>query len=422
MANPEKITVTELNEIISNTIKNMDQNKNMIVVGEVSGPKNSGRHTYLTLKDFKSSIDVKFWNKQLDQNEYKHGDNVEIHGKIDYYVPYGRMNFIGKNIIKKDGMGTIHSQYELTKETYMKKGYFDNRKDVPRVMKNIGVITAKTGAAMHDFIKVLKNNHFNGNVFFYDALVQGTRCPDSVSEGINFFNTSFSPSQEFNHENGVTVDINIDDMTDENENDVEVDVVIVMRGGGETSDLMGFSDPKILEALYKSKRYTISSIGHEVDNMLSDYVANCSVGTPSMAGDLICKHTKQQMNKIHDVERNVQIHKQMILNSLYSIRQEVTKIESQLRDPIEIIRNKIYMIENNTKRKILSNLEDYRNKNKRIIDKIALHDSGDVLKNGFCIIVSEDGNIIKKSKDIFGKNVKLIHETGEYFVNIKKII
>ena len=125
-----KITVTELSTTIADAIRD-NIKKSITVVGEVSNPKIKGRHTYLTLKDAQSSIEVKFWGRQIKDSEAKHGDNVEITGKVEYYSPYGSMNFIGKQI-EKVGIGSIHAQYEKTRLEYQKKGYFDNKKPMPK--------------------------------------------------------------------------------------------------------------------------------------------------------------------------------------------------------------------------------------------------------------------------------------------------
>lgn len=481
-----KVTVTELNNTIADAIKN-GVKRFITVVGEVSNPKVKGRHTYLTLKDSHSSIDVKFWGRQIKASEAKHGDNVEITGRIEYYVPYGSMNFIGKKI-EKVGIGSIHAQYEKTRKEFQKKGYFDNKKPMPKSIRNIGVVTAETGAALQDFIRVLRNNNFSGGVFVYDAWVQGPRCPESVTAGVKFFDTPFYVNVDNRVSNNITDQISEDTSTDsdkksvkvvkgvkeskflevsddesidpfasdfdgeismnseshdmsidsDNDSDmdqieeeldelddeyeqIEVDVVVITRGGGSFEDLMGFSHPTVLEAVYRSKRYTISSVGHEIDDMLSDFVANCAVGTPSMAGDIISKTCSDGMEKLHEIEKSVMRYRQDIVSRLYALRQNVVRIENGLEDPIKKILKKVEDIQNESRNSIWKSLKRYSKKNRRILERINKHDCTGLLKNGFSVLVSGNGQIIKDETHLFDGVVKLIHETGEYEVKLVRV-
>jgi exonuclease VII large subunit len=491
-----KVTVTELGNSISQAIRD-GVKRTLTVVGEVSNPKVKGQHTYLTLKDAYSSIDVKFWRRQIKDSEAKHGDNVEITGKVEYYAPYNSMSFIGKEI-EKVGIGSIHAQYEKTRKEYEKKGYFDNKKSMPKSIKNIGVVTAETGAALQDFIRVLRNNKFSGRVFVYDAWVQGPRCPDSVAAGVKFFDSPFYVNVDNRISNNITdqisddsnssdrkvdkvakMDIDVDESSDDDSIDpfdpkfyggknvdiesergyesdgsseedeldddeladgeqleeklenieelqdefeqVAVDVVVVTRGGGSFEDLMGFSHSTVLEAIHKSKRYTISSVGHEIDDMLSDFAANCAVGTPSMAGDIISKTCSDGYEKLHEIEKAIMRYRQEIVRKLYSIRQDVVKIENGLEDPIKKVIKTIEGIQSHSKNLIWKSIKRYSRKNRTIQERISHHDSATLLKNGFSVLVGSDGIIIKDESQLFDQKIKLIHETGNYEVRIVRI-
>lgn len=480
--NMHKITVSELNDSIVSTI-NAHHKKTVIVVGEVSNPKVSGNNTYLTLKDSCTSINVNFFGMKLG-SEVDHGSNVEVTGVLNYYAPRGTLGLNGKKI-EKVGAGSIHARYEQIREEFQKKGYFNNKKAIPSKISNIGVVTAAQGAALQDFIRVLRNNNFDGAIYIYDATVQGPRCPDSVVAGIKFFDSPFydavdaddakdndadtedsdadtedakdtddsedtdaisvSDADSFDPFNDNKVDkpnkprktdntdntYNTDklenaDKSDQPDNSkpkefaqIEVDVVVVMRGGGSFEDLMGFSDPKVLEALYRSKRYTISSVGHEVDSMLCDFVSNCSVGTPSMAGDVISKAYASSFNKLHDVEKQLMMIKQSILSKLYNTRQEIQKLESGLTDPVAEVMQRISDIQREAESRIKLHLAEYSKALRNIVSRIVYHDASSMLSNGFSVLVGLDGRIIKDA-DLFGRPLKLIHGTGEYTIVIQK--
>jgi exonuclease VII large subunit len=500
----KKITVSELNNTITNAIRD-NISKQIVVVGEISNPKVSGNHTYFTLKDSSSSINVAFWGRQITPAEARHGDNVEVTGMVDFYSRSGNVSFIGKNL-EKVGIGSIHAQYEKIRDTYQKKGYFNNKKDIPLKIRDIGVITAEKGAALQDFIRVLRNNNFDGRIFVYNAIVQGPRCADSVASGIKFFDEPFYISIDNRIDNNITdrvsesdrdndsIDLNgyrestdthnmnpdiyedsdseysIDPFShgmrvkrdnvvkedwikedgikedwikedgikeDDSDNDnnyscdnknktdtadqyeqIEVDIVVITRGGGSFEDLMGFSDPKVLDSLYKSKRYTISSVGHEIDDMLSDFVANCAVGTPSMAGDVVSKTCAHIHEKLHEIEKNLIFAKQRLFKQLYSMRQEIVHIETNLEDPIKKVQKRLEDIRMTAKNSMWKSIKIYLKKNKAFVDRLAVHDHRALLKNGFSVIVDSNGMIVKDSKNLFDKDLRLIHETGEYVIKI----
>src|ERR1700722_847607 len=106
-------TVTEISQNIKDILNSEFKNKTIVIVGEISNLKYSGRHTYLTLKDENSSINVAFWNDLIKENE--NGDNVEITGKIDFYTKTSNINLIGKGI-KNIGIGVLHTKYEQIRE------------------------------------------------------------------------------------------------------------------------------------------------------------------------------------------------------------------------------------------------------------------------------------------------------------------
>ena len=268
----EELTVSELSNNIKYVLDNKFKNKTLKVIGEISGISIRGQNTWLKLKDNTTTLDVVFWRSCLSN---RNGDNVEITGKVSYWSKSSQLKFVGEDI-KQFGVGDLHQQYEDLKAKYEKAGYFNNRKPLPQSVKNIGVITSGAGAALHDFLYVLKKNNFSGNVYVYDCIVQGSKCPSSVAKGINFFNKQFTVN-------------NLSDSEEEIDTDIKhtIDLIVVTRGGGSLEDLMGFSHKKVIESIYKSKKYVISAVGHEVDNMLSDSVANYRAPTPSVAGEVV---------------------------------------------------------------------------------------------------------------------------------------
>ena len=431
-------TVSEINSLIKNVITNEFKNRHITVRGEISGIQISGRHTYLTLKDNDTAISVNFWNMCL-KNE--HGENVEISGKIDYYTKMGKISLIG-NAIKNIGIGNLHNIYEKIKLEYEGKGYFNNSKTLPKIIKNVGVITSKTGAAIDDFIYILKKNHFFGNIYIYDCKVQGDDCPQSVSNAINYFN-------------GIN----------------NIDALVITRGGGSFEDLIGFSNKLVLDAIYKSNKYTISAIGHERDHMLSDYIANYRAPTPSIAGEVISKIHEQKCNRINAIEYNILTIKNDIFKKIYEYKNLLNRKKQKIMDPYQntiykiniimkqlrshikstfnIYKQKIAKIDTQLKTQLnpkndyekllnqkILRLNNITNKLKIIIrNDINIYNSNlnnckvilnknnikDILKTGFALITNINNELIDDINNIFNKDVILIHSTGKIKVKIINI-
>jgi len=459
----ESYTVTELNDLIRESLNDKFKYQQITVTGEVSNVKHSGRHSFFTLKDNSTQLSVAFWGSNIDN---RHGDNVEVVGKIEFYTKNGNINLIGSSI-KITGIGSLHTEYEKIKSEYDKKGYFDNRKPLPESVKRVGVVTSEGGAALQDFLYVLEQNKFDGEVYIYDCIVQGNKCPGSVSAGIKFFNSSFystfNDNQNSNGHDGrdgrddedtendkakKNNSLNDDDDDDDDfdpflivpennyspntkakrkkntynddSDEVEVDLIVVTRGGGSFEDLMGFSHPKIIEAIFASNKYIISAVGHEVDTMLSDYVANYRAPTPSIAGEVVCginNNSKRQMIELENLVKNI---KHEMIQTLYKYKKTLKRINCSIEDPTKQLITKLNTIESMVKYHIKTKLSSYESRISSIKETVESNDIGKMLENGFVLFVDKKDDIITSIDDVIEKEVKMIHHSGRYDITIKK--
>lgn len=382
----KKYTVSQLSNLIKKTLNDEFKN-NIHVTGEISNLKKSGQHVFITLKDDTAVISVAFWNQSIN---HKNGDNVSIIGKIDYYGKNNNINLVGKTI-EMIGIGSLHTQYENLKNKYNQMGYFDNRKELPVSAKNIGVITALGGAALQDFLHVLEKNNYSGNISIYDCSVQGPRCPETVSDGIKYFDT------------------------------LDIDIIIITRGGGSTEDLMGFSDPRIIEAIHESKHYTISAVGHQIDNMLSDFVANYRAPTPSIAGEIVAKIDNGVYEKFYELENRIQQINHTLRNKLYTYSQNIIELKNQIIDPSIEIDNKLNQLMEHSYKHIHDKLSKYLQKINNFRATVSLTDSQSFLNQGFNLFLNKNGSIVTSINQILDKNITLVHSSGNYLVSVQKI-
>jgi exonuclease VII large subunit len=453
----ETYTVTELSNVIKQVVHSEFKGKIISVTGEISNTKRSGKHTYLTLKDDGASISVAFWGNSLDN---PNGDYVEITGKIDYYARSGYINLIGSKI-KSIGIGAIYAEYEKLKQEYEKKGYFNNKCDPPKSVKRIGVVTSDTGAALQDFIYALKNKGFAGDVYVYDCIVQGPKCPSSVAAGIKFFNSPFycqlirnqqsnNEDNENNEDNddaddSLSIDTiikssasafrsastnlksnhlyqNNDDDDTNVDTEVEVDLIIITRGGGSFEDLMGFSDPRVIDSIYNSKKYTVSAVGHEIDSMLSDYVANHREPTPSFAGDFVCRICDNRKKKLEHIEAKISSTKHDLLQTLYKYKNCMKRIDMSIENPAVAVELKLNDIYKGALSHINHTLRECSERMNVIREKIESNDISKILGKGFVAITNNKGNIMTEINDIVSNpTVYITNSSGKYKITIQKV-
>ncbi len=370
----DTLTVTELNILLKDSIKKFPKVK---VKGELSGFRGKYNNTiYATLKDDISSINIIRFKATED---IKNGDKLIVSGGIDFYSKTGDIKLIC-NSIEVEGEGDIFKRLELIKKKYEEKGYFDNKKPFPQI-KNIGIVTSKDGAALQDILFVLNNNKFTGNVFIKNSPVQGNECTKGVCGGIKFFNTF---------------------ITKEN---TQMDLIMITRGGGGIDDLMGFSDPSVLEEIHNSNIFVMSAVGHEIDWMLSDYVADIRAPTPSIGAEMICKSCPNYKQKIEIFNYKDETYQKMIKSKLDMIKKN-----------INIYRKMMYINKYQSNRKKINTIEDkitniMKNKFNLIRNTI------ESLKSNINIIKSMNSNCVIKSKNKVIKNIDEIKD-GVYTIEI----
>ena len=261
--NFKEYTVTELSSALKKTIEiNFDV---VHVKGEISSLSiaRSG-HIYFSLKDDLNIIQIVIWSRVAQNLNLKleEGMEVVVVGKVSTYAPQSKYNIIA-NSIELAGEGALLKLIEDRRRRLADEGLFDEKlkKPLPYLPKTIGVITSQSGAAFQDIIIRIKER-FPVNVLLFPVLVQGVDAPKQIANAIDKIN-SYSKN---NIEN--------------------VDVLIVGRGGGSFEDLMAFNEEVVVRAIFNSDIPIISAVGHEVDNSLSDYVADKRAPTPTAAAEM----------------------------------------------------------------------------------------------------------------------------------------
>ena len=287
--------VGEVANILENVLSNTYDLKSIYIEGEISNVvyQKSG-HLYFSLKDDDSIIKCAVFSyryKNIPDNLVE-GTKVEVLASVSYYKPYGTITFTVEKLKKADKLGQLYKQLELRREEYRKKGYFSDeiKKNIPYLVKRVGVVTASTGAAIQDIIKTIHNRDKYVDIFLYPVKVQGEGAKEEISEAIKYFN--------------------------ENNDKYNLDALIVGRGGGSIEDLWAFNEVEVIEAIYNSKIFVVSAVGHESDTLLSDYVADLRASTPTQAAEKLIKNYDENIKELNNFKNRLYL----LLNNKYSIK------------------------------------------------------------------------------------------------------
>lgn len=254
------LSVKEFNQYFKTSIKHDPILTRVYINGSLANIRFNGAHLYFSLKEANDIIDCVIYyyeDKDIDF-AFKEGTDVLVKGNFSYNNYSSRVVII-TNEIKENGVSEEYLKFVKIKEDFKNKGYFDleNKKAIPKLPKNIGLITSKDGAALVDFVSVINQKPNNINIKLFPVKVQGTDAVSLILKGI-------SDLEKMN-----------------------LDVIVITRGGGSSEDLAVFNDKEIIESVFRAKTPIISAIGHKIDTTLLDLVADLSLQTPTEAGSYI---------------------------------------------------------------------------------------------------------------------------------------
>ena len=232
----------------------------IMVKGEVSNCKyHSSGHIYFTLKDDKGAMSAVMFagNRRGLQFAMKDGDKVVVTGSVEVYERDGKYQIYAREIAL-DGEGDLYLRFEALKKELQEMGMFDAmyKKPIPKYAKRVGVVTARTGAAIQDIRNISARRNPYVQMILYPAQVQGEGAALSIVNGIRALEQ------------------------------MGVDTIIVGRGGGSIEDLWAFNEEIVARAIFDCSVPIISAVGHETDWTIADFVADMRAPTPSAAAEL----------------------------------------------------------------------------------------------------------------------------------------
>ncbi len=261
--NTNIISVTELN---TSAKKLLEKDFSSVwVTGEMSNFRSyDSGHWYFKIKDENSEIQCvmfKFRNSSINRRPMD-GDNLILKGSVSMYVARGSYQF-QVDQIEYAGEGVLLKNFEDLKKRLTKEGIFDaeHKKIIPKIIKNVAVITSSNGAVIQDIKNVLSRRAPLINVFLIPSLVQGEKSEISL---IDSFDKILKLHKKEN-----------------------IDAIIIARGGGSLEDLWSFNSEKLARRIFEFEIPVISAVGHETDFTICDFVSDLRAPTPSSAAEII---------------------------------------------------------------------------------------------------------------------------------------
>ena len=248
------------------------------VEGEISrATYHSSGHLYFTLKDADSAIACVMFkgNAKALKFQLEEGMAVIVHGALSVFSPRGTYQ-INCLSMEPAGSGALAKAYEQLKAKLSAKGYFDaeRKKRLPKFVERVALVTSATGAALQDMLKVAQKRWPLVNITLLDTLVQGENAKLSIAENI-------AKADRLN-----------------------VDVIIIARGGGSIEDLWAFNEEIVADAIFTCQTPIVSAVGHEIDYVISDFVADVRAPTPSAAMEMLLPDQIEMLQRLDDTAQH----------------------------------------------------------------------------------------------------------------------
>ncbi|TFZ04770.1 exodeoxyribonuclease VII large subunit [Ramlibacter rhizophilus] len=235
------------------------------VRGEISGfSRAASGHCYFTLKDGQGQLRCAMFRRAASMAAFapRDGDQVEVRGRLDVYDARGELQLVVESLARA-GQGSLFEQFMRLREQLQADGLFDpaRKRAVPRLPRGVGLVTSAGAAALHDVATALRRRAPHLPVLFAPAAVQGAQAPAELCEALEALYVRALSG--------------------------DVDVILLVRGGGSLEDLWAFNDERLARTIVRSPVPVVVGVGHETDFTIADFCADLRAPTPTAAAELV---------------------------------------------------------------------------------------------------------------------------------------
>lgn len=272
----------------------LDARFNPVAVrGEVSGfSRASSGHCYFNLKDAQGQIRCAMFRRAASMLDFtpRDGELVDVQGRLGVYEPRGDLQLIVESM-GRVGQGALFEQFLRLKAQLETEGLFDaaRKRELPAMPRGIGIVTSLGAAALHDVVSALQRRVPHIPVVLAPALVQGAGAPAEIAKALS---NLYLLAQEGRAPEAHFVQ--------------NIDVILLVRGGGSIEDLWAFNDEQVARLIAQSPVPVISGVGHETDFTIADFVADLRAPTPTAAAELVAQPREVWLGALELVGQRLQ--------------------------------------------------------------------------------------------------------------------
>lgn len=380
-------TVGYVSEFVKNMFRQERFLNDISIKGEISNctyQRNSG-HIYFTLKDKNGVLrGAIFRGAQASGLKFKlqEGQQVVVTGKIEAYEGQSQYQIIARQI-ELEGTGNLYQKLEELKKELEEMGMFDRqyKRPIPRYVRKVGVVTSPTGAVIQDIRNVgfRRNNHVQ--IILCPAQVQGDGAKESIVNGIQRLEQ------------------------------LDVDVIIVGRGGGSIEDLWAFNEREVAEAIFNCSVPVISAVGHETDFTIADFVADARAATPSQAAEIAIFEFEK--TKIELAQRKQRMNLSMD-RKLKNMRERLAHKSTRLnflspQRRLEDNRKRLMDYEDRLCRRMDLVLQNYKHRLAVLASKLDGYSPAKKISSGYAYLEGADGKSVKSIEQVKKSDEITVH-------------
>ena len=359
------LTVSQFGLIIKRSLAAMFE-EGVWIEGEIEGFRSPNPHAYFTLVENtddgkKAVLNTTIWESKIAsirrkmQNngiDLKNGLKVRFFGQPDYYSPHGKLSFIVSDVDVQFSLGDIAKKREVLIKRLQDTGMDrrNKRHEVPLVPLRLGVVSSAEAAGWADARKHFVESGFGFSIQFCDVRVQGDAAPAMIARAIRLLGKR-------------------DD----------IDVVLVMRGGGSKSDLAAFDEEVMAMAIVNCPKPVFVGVGHEIDISVADIVAHTTCKTPTACADEVISYVADFVDSVHTLARSVRSHTQTALErARRTMSVSVEKVRSKSQAVLVAHSNHIELVD----------------------AKVKLLDPVSTMSRGWSITRDKNGNVVRSIADV----------------------
>ncbi len=277
------------------------------VEGEISSLHRSRPgHVYFDLVDEDGQLRCALFRRSAERVRFdlEDGQRVRVRASVDVYPERGSLQLIVDEV-RPAGEGALRLAFEKLRQRLIDEGLFDqaHKQELPFMPARVGLVTSVGGAAIHDFARGLRRRGAGLELVVCDARVQGENAWREIVRGLQLLDAQ--PG---------------------------IEVIVLARGGGSIEDLWAFNREELVRAIFEVATPVVSAVGHEVDVVLSDLVADARASTPTAAAELVAPDRAQLEVRLRGLEQGLARRQRARLEGL---RQQLVALERGLVHPAQ---------------------------------------------------------------------------------------